>query len=194
MKYLLILSILISCGSKNPVNQEQEKVNNDKFLLSLKKEKTKEEGKLFITTYEKSQLIKVLNKEDGSLQFKFGNKKILSTNKECLILVEIYDKRFILLSSGSSKNNISAAGPENFERNQIYIVDNSNGEILKCELAKSSYFKMHKSNLNSNSTQKNTYAISQIDFKNRTIVLEIDKNVNKTIKLESVILDEFQCD
>ncbi len=194
MKYLLILSILISCGSESRTNlNTEEKDNNDKFLLSLKKNETVDKGNYIITSFEKSKLVKVLNKEKGILEYKFGDKKVLSTEKECLFLNEIFDGRFLFLSHGSSKVNISVAGPENFERDTIYIIDNESGEVLMCKFKEPSYLTSYEGSLNPNSLKKNVYAVKKIDFKVKKLFLVNNKNEETGLALSALSSNEINC-
>jgi hypothetical protein len=179
--------LIISCNSNKSITRNSKKNDRDKSLYTLNKDSTVEKNGQLITSFKKSKLLQIIDKKGGSMKYKFQDKDILSVQKECLVLVELFEKKFVLISYDLSRVNINVAGPELFIREKILVIDNSNGKVLKLEFKVPSYLKINRSSLSHHSKEKNVYAIRSIDFKNQKIILDSNKR-QKIIKLGNVVI------
>lgn len=189
MKYLLILivSLVGSCKSTTDM-----KSKNNGFLLSLSKEKTIDDNNNEITTYKNFPLKKVLNTETGNFEILYKDESIFRGGKKCLFLLEVFNDDTILISSSDRPENKSVAGPENFKRDQILLINKITGEIRLSTLVDGIYLKSHKGNLNKASNVKNVFAISSIN--DAVLKLEDSSGAIKEVVLTELKVKPLECE
>ncbi|GAA4275497.1 hypothetical protein [Aquimarina mytili] len=195
MRFFIILIILFNTTCKSNNHIASEKLFNDSnYLLYLSKEKTIDDKNKRITLYKNIPFQKVLNKENGNFKLLFENEIVFEGTKKCLFLLEVFNNEVLLISTSNTYKNKFAAGPENFERNKVILIDIKSGKKKVTEFVDGGFLKNHRNYLNKSSTVKNVFAIQEISYKNDLIKLEdIDGNYKK-LKLIDIELTPFKCD
>lgn len=193
---LLIISIItlaISCKSTN--NMESNKLSNDnKYLLSLSKEKNIDNENSKTTIYKNISLKKVLNIESGDFVLSFKNNIVFEGNMECLFLLEVFNNEILLVSTSNSSDNKYVAGPENFKRNKILLIDIATGNRKIIIFQEDFFLKSYRGNLNKSSNIKNVFVVDSISYETGLMRLEDAFGKYKDIKLIDTETTPFKCD
>lgn len=187
MRYLLILILVLSMSCKSNTAVKTKSTENGNFLLSLSKEKSTEEAGKKITKYKDVPLKKVLDIEEGTFQLLFNDKAIFEGDKNCLFLLEIFNNETLLISTSNESTNKYVAGPENFKRSIIILIEKSTGEIRVANLQENILLKSYKGNLKKASDIKNQFAVKDISFSNEKMILE-----NALGKQSNIIITKMQ--
>ena len=189
MKIFLTCILIITSSCKSPTKVETKKplMDDGKYLLSLSVEKKKLiDNKRKVTLYEKVPLRKELNINNNTFFLYFNNQVVFEGNKECLFLLEVFDNEILVISFSKNSRNKYIAGPENFERKDVMLIDINSGEKRMLNFNYNTYLKIHKVNLNEFGNNQNVFAIDDINLKKNEISLINQKSELKKISLSEI--------
>lgn len=190
---IFIIFLAISCKSTNDMESKKLSSNDNKYLLSLSNKKVDNSEKKITTTYKNVPLQKEFNIESGDFILSFKNKVIFEGNQKCIFLLEVFNNEVLLISISNSSNNKYVAGPENFERNKILLIDINTGKRKLANFQKNIFLKSYKGSLNQLSSIKNVFAISDINYESSIMKLEDAQGKYSDVKLIELNAIPLKC-
>ena len=191
-RILILLLAIVACKTTKDNVNYSDISSDSKFLIDPAiKEKLTENNKLTIV-YKNLDMKKEIDLMDSSTRIFLNQNEIITGNKDCLYLLEIFDNSILVLSKSNHLGNKHISGNYLFLRDEIYFFDvNSN---KKASLKIDDGFYLYPVKHRSRSTDTNQYFIKNIDFENMELLLVPPSENLKIIKLQNISSLPVLCD